>query len=250
MTGLQLLPLGVGDAFSARHYSTCFALHAAGSWLLIDCPHPIRKMMAEASASASVRLDIDNVSAVVLTHLHADHCSGLEIFAYYSRYMVGRSATLLAHPSVAEHLWDQHLSAGMRWSRQAADQAPVERRFEDYFQFMALSEKESVEVGPFTIRCRPTIHSVPTTALLIEGAGRTLGFSADTAYDPTLIDWLSSADLIVHESTTGHMHTPYDRLAALPAELRARLRLIHYPDDFDHGQRAIELLSQGRCYPV
>jgi glyoxylase-like metal-dependent hydrolase (beta-lactamase superfamily II) len=250
MTGLQLLPLGVGDAFSARNYSTCFGLHAADSWLLIDCPHPVRKMMAEASASAGVRLDIDGVSAVVLTHLHADHCSGLEIFAYYSRYVLGRTVTLLAHPTVAQHLWDHHLAGSMRWSRQAADQSPVQRHFEDFFHLIPLSEKESVPIGPFTVRCRPTIHSVPTTALLIEGGGRTLGFSADTAFDPTLIEWLSSADLIIHECTPGHMHTPYDRLAALPADLRAKLRLIHYPDDFDHVQSAIEPLSQGRCYQV
>ncbi len=39
-----------------------------------------------------------------------------------------------------------------------------------------------------------------------------LGFSADTAFDPTLIDWLAPADLIVHEATTlAHhgLHTPY-----------------------------------------
>jgi ribonuclease BN (tRNA processing enzyme) len=29
-----------------------------------------------------------------------------------------------------------------------------------------------------------------------------LGYSADTAYDPTLIDWLADADLIIHEVTT------------------------------------------------
>ena len=33
MSGLRLLTLGVGDAFSRFHYSTCFALEAEGSWL-------------------------------------------------------------------------------------------------------------------------------------------------------------------------------------------------------------------------
>lgn len=46
------------------------------------------------------------------------------------------------------------------------------------------------------------------------------------------------------------MHTPYEKLAALPAELRARMRLIHYPDDFDTSASVIEPLAQGRRYNV
>ena len=68
MNGMRLLPLGVGDAFSALNYSTCLALEAEGAWLLIDCPHPIRKMLREASISAGVVLGIEQVRAVVLTH--------------------------------------------------------------------------------------------------------------------------------------------------------------------------------------
>ena len=46
------------------------------------------------------------------------------------------------------------------------------------------------------------------------------------------------------------VHTPYDRLAALPAALRSRMRLIHYSDDFDLDASVIEPLRQGRIYPV
>ena len=94
---------------------------------------------------------------------------------------------------------------------------------------------------------------MPTTAFRIPAGGRTLGFSADTAYDPTLIDWLAPADLIVHEATTmAHtgVHTPYEKLAALPAELRSRMRLTHLPDDFDAASSVIEPLRQGRCYVI
>jgi hypothetical protein len=68
-----------------------------------------------------------------------------------------------------------------------------------------------------------------------------------------LIDWLASADLIVHEATTlAHtgVHTPYERLASLPVELRARMRLTHFPDDFDADSRVIEPLRQGVCYEI
>src|SRR6516162_4406626 len=95
MPGFRLLPLGVGDAFSARHYSSCLALEADGEWLLVDCPHPIRKLMYEGSAAAGTVLDVAQVRAVVLTHLHADHASGLEGIGFYARFILGRSIPVL-----------------------------------------------------------------------------------------------------------------------------------------------------------
>jgi hypothetical protein len=46
------------------------------------------------------------------------------------------------------------------------------------------------------------------------------------------------------------LHTPYEKLAALPAWLRAKMRLTHLPDDFDADASAIEPLRQGRVYEV
>src|SRR5262249_19005880 len=118
---------------------------------------------------------------------------------------------------------------------------------------IALDDTKAISVGPFTIECRPTFHSVPTTAFRIRAGGRTLGFSADTTYDPALIDWLAAADLIVPQATPhpeAARQTPYAPRPALPAELRAKMRLIHYPDDFDIDASVIEPLREGRCYRV
>jgi ribonuclease BN (tRNA processing enzyme) len=93
------------------------------------------------------------------------------------------------------------------------------------------------------------MHSLPTTALRIRAGGRSLGYSADTSFDPTLIDWLAQADLVIHETNHG-IHTPYEKLAELPADLRERMRLIHYPDDFDLKASAIVPLRQGDCLAI
>jgi ribonuclease BN (tRNA processing enzyme) len=128
---------------------------------------------------------------------------------------------------------------------------PHARHFglEDYFDIVHVTEDAPASLGPFRIECRPTRHHVPTTAFRIHAGGSSLGYSADTAFDPALIAWLAEADLIVHETNYG-VHTPYERLAELPAELRARMRLIHYPDDFDRGASVIEALEPGRRYPM
>lgn len=249
MSGLRFIPLGVGDAFTARYYSFSVALEAEGQYLLIDCPHPIRKMMREASQTAGVELDVDRVAGVALTHLHADHCSGLEGLGYFSHFLLGRKMPLLMHPEVAEELWPHHLKAGM--GRLIAEQGkPAEHReLEDYFEPRSLSFDAATQFGPFTIEVRRTFHHIPTTALRIRGGGRTIGISADTAFDPGLIDWLSEADLVIHETNYG-IHTPYEKLLGLPAATRSKMRLIHFPDEFDVAQSEIEPLVQGRRYEV
>jgi ribonuclease BN (tRNA processing enzyme) len=250
MPGFRVLPLGVGDAFSARHYSSCLALEAEGQWLLVDCPHPIRKLLREGSAAAGIALDVPQLRAVVLTHLHADHASGLEGIGFYGRFILGRTIPLVIPPAIAADVWSRHLSAGMEWSLQYVGRPPVQRTLEDFFDPIALPVEEPVSVGPFVIACRPTVHNIPTFAVRVRGAGRTLGYSADTAFDPSLVAWLADADLIVHEASGGFMHTAYEELAGLPEPLRRKMRLIHYPDDFDTSASTIEVLRQGRFCEV
>ncbi|RKG64514.1 ribonuclease Z [Corallococcus sp. CA054B] len=246
---LSFIPLGVGDAFSALYYSSCLALEAEGQVLLLDCPHPIRKMMREASESSGVHLDVERVSAVALTHLHADHASGLEGLGYFSFFVLQRKMELLAHPSITRRLWEGHLAAGMECLIEQQGAGPSHKHFEDYFTHTPLHLERAVKHGPFEIECRFTYHHVPTTAFRIRAGGRCLGYSADTAFDEGLISWLSEADLVIHETNYG-VHTPYEKLAALPEATRAKMRLIHYPDLFDTSGSVIEPLVQGRRYTV
>jgi ribonuclease BN (tRNA processing enzyme) len=250
MSGLRLLSLGVGDAFSALYYSSCFALEAEGQWLLIDSPHPIRKILREGTRAAGLTLDVDQIGGLVLTHLHGDHASGVEGLAFYFYYVLGRRLRLITHPNVAESLWTKHLAGSMEWSVQEIDRPPAHRMVDDFLDIALLEENQTVLQGPFRLSCRKAIHNIPTIALKIEAAGRTLGYSADTAYDPSLIEWLGGADLIVHEACGGFMHTPYEALLALPEELRAKMLILHYPDTFDTKASAIEPMQQGRIYRV
>lgn len=241
--GLTLVALGTGDAFSAERYTSCHAVGAGGTWLLLDCPHPIRKILREGSARAGVALDVGDVEAVALTHLHADHASGLEGLGYFSHFALGRRARLAAHPAVARDLWDAHLAAGMR-SVRPPDGEAAERRLEDWFELVSLDERRPVRLGPFEIECRPTWHHVPTTALRVRAGGRSVAFSADTRFDRALVDWLAEADLVLHETGPG-IHASYEALAALPAAVRAKMRLVHYPDGMQLAGGAIAPLVDG-----
>jgi hypothetical protein len=50
---------------------------------------------------------------------------------------------------------------------------------------------------------------------------------------------------VLHETGLG-VHTPYASLASLPAEVRAKMRLVHYPDTLEGA--AIERLREGGVY--
>jgi ribonuclease BN (tRNA processing enzyme) len=218
--------------------------------VLVDCPHPIRKLMREASTTAGVILDVAQIQGVILTHLHADHASGLEGIGFFSRYVLNRKMPLITLPAVGAEVWPRHLAASMEWSLQHVGEPPVQSTLDQFFDLIPLRPGAPVTLGPFVIHGRPTIHNIPTVAVRVQAAGRTLGCSADTAFDPDLIAWLQDADLVVHEASGGFMHTAYKDLVGLPEPLRHKLRLIHYPDDFDPARSTIEVLRQGQMVTI
>jgi ribonuclease BN (tRNA processing enzyme) len=250
--GFRVTVLGVGDTFTARHHPTAFLLEHQGVRLAIDCPDSYRRVLADAARHAAVP-GLDEIDHVLITHVHGDHMNGLEGVAFYKHFLQHRRVQLVASPEVREVIWEQRLRAPMErlWTGQEFRQLGAS----DYFDDHPLDWNGAIEVGPFRIRVRRTVHHVPTSALLIEAGGRTWGYSADTAFDPSLIAFLSAADLIFHETNLGPAHTPHAALAALPAELRARMRLCHYPDalleaPLADGGLAITPLHEGEVLPV
>ena len=243
MSSFEGVVVGVGDAFSEVHRSSALLLVCDGFHLAVDCPDMYLSALRSAGERAGRTLSLSDIDHVLITHVHGDHLNGLEGVAFHKHFSRGKRVQLVTSPEVRAVIWDQRLKASMSalWDGQRLRQMG----FEDYFDWVPLRWTEDARVGPFRIRARRTLHHVPTSALLIEAAGRTLGYSSDTAFDPELIAFLAPADLIIHETNLGPAHTPYSALAALPSELRARMRLIHYPDAFDEGASTIAALHQG-----
>ena len=59
------------------------------------------------------------------------------------------------------------------------------------------------------------------------------------------MEWLCAADVVVHECNLGQ-HTPLDKLQALPAAQRDKLRLVHLPDWLVEENLFIPALVQGQ----
>lgn len=243
MSSFEIVVLGVGDTFSEMHHSSALLLLCDGFRLAIDCPDTYRSVLRSAAERTGRALSVTDVDHALITHVHGDHMNGLEGLAFFKHFVEGKRLGLATSPEVRANIWDERLKAsmGILWDGQTFR----EKTFDDYFVHTTLPWSDDTRIGPFRIRTRRTIHHVPTSALLVEAAGRVLGYSSDTAFDPGLIAFLEPANLIVHETNYGPGHTPYASLAALPAELRARMRLIHYSDGFDVAASNIAVLREG-----
>ncbi len=245
---MRFVPIGVGDAFTELSYGSSLVVMGGGKRLLIDFPDPPRRALREASRASGLDLRVETIDAAYLTHLHGDHVNGLESMAFYRHFRERRKLRLAAAPAVLSELWGRLRPAMDRLILGGA--RPVKMSLADYFDLVPVPEGKRRRVGPFTIEVRRTRHHVPTYAIRVTCGGRTLAFSSDTSFDPSLIDWLSEgAHVIVHETNVG-IHTPYERLLSLPASIRSRMRLIHYPDGFERRRPAIPCLRAGRIYEV
>lgn len=248
MSRFQVIVLGVGDTFSDRHHPTSLLLESSDFKLAIDCPDMYRRVLRDASCSSGRALEAAEIDDVLITHVHGDHMNGLEGLAFFKHFVEKKRLNLHTSPEVRQVIWEQRLRAPMS---QLWDGTRMrELGCDDYFATHLLEWSGVSTAGPFSIRVRRTKHHVPTTALLVEVGGKKLGYSADTAFDPELIEFLRPADLIIHETNLGPAHTAYSDLAALPPDLRARMRLIHYPDFLDLDGAAITAAREGDVYDL
>jgi ribonuclease BN (tRNA processing enzyme) len=244
---MRVLILGVGDAFTTRHFGSSALIEGPEGYVLLDCPDPIHRVLREATTRAGWAIDASGIDDILLTHLHGDHCNGLESFGF-ARFIL-RSGPAPGAERPIPRIHTSRAAADRLWARLApamdAATSPSPRGLGDFYEVRELEPGTTATVAGLSVRCRLTRHSVPTLGLLISDGAATLGWSSDTPFDEAHVEWLSQADVVVHECNHPPMHTPLESLEALPIELKARMRLIHLPDDFDPSSSAIRSLEPG-----
>ena len=216
-----------------------------GGYVLIDCSDLIHRALLEGASKAGWDLDIARIDDIILTHLHGDHCNGLESFGFHRRIMRLRKPGMIrprlhVTQPVADRLWER---LGPAMHTPIGDKRPS--TLEDYFDVRILDPAHPAAIAGLTVRCRFTKHPVPTIGLLIGDGQRMLGWSSDTPFEQAHINWLDQAQLIVHESNVGASHTPIESLNGLPASIRDKIRLIHLPDDFQPARTTMPILREG-----
>jgi ribonuclease BN (tRNA processing enzyme) len=136
-------------------------------------------------------IELDQVDAVLFSHLHADHCLDLCGFYVVRKYMQGCAGTapvpVYGPTGTADRMaraYDLPTDPGMR------------HEF-DFREFPA----GGFTLGPLQIRTTRVAHPVEAYALRVEAGGRSLVYSGDTGVCDPLVDLASGADLFLCEAS-------------------------------------------------
>ncbi len=247
MTTFSVRIVGVGDAFTSRHFNACLLIEADDTRVLVDAPPALARALGDLGERGGERVGLDDIDHVVITHLHGDHVGGLEQLLFWRRFVTGRKASLYAIPEVLAGLWDTRLRGGMEVLMN--DRFETQRlTLDDYAEVRPLGPGGTA-IGPLLFDWRPTLHHIPTSALRVRGPAATFAYSADTAFDPGLIEWLAEGDIFFHETNLG-VHTPLASLVQLPEPTKRKMRLIHYPDFHDVASSPIPCALEGERYDL
>lgn len=233
---LVVLALGVGNAFTRECYNACLAVFAGGTGILVDCPAPIRRILADSGAKAGLDLDLPDFGHIILTHLHGDHCNGLEEAGFFRCFAQPGLPTqrLYLLPENIGPLWDGRLRAAMGRITQEGSAIEEEATLGDYFEVHPWAPGEHIiptpSGEPLRVATIRTDHPLPCQAMRFEFNGQSVGYSADTTFRPEVLALLEPAQFAIHEAGGGFGHTSLEDLAQLHPRTRGRMALIHLPD--------------------
>jgi ribonuclease BN (tRNA processing enzyme) len=135
-------------------------------------------------------VDLDDVDAVCLSHLHADHCldmCGFSVAKNHHPLGQRRRIPVYGPPATAERL------------TRAMGLAPGSG-MTDAFAFIDLAAG-TTEIGPLRITTAYMNHPVETFGFRIEHDGRVLAYSADTGPAPELVRLAAGADVLLCEAS-------------------------------------------------
>ena len=130
------------------------------------------------------------VGAIVLSHLHADHCIDLTSYVVALRYGPER-------PSRRIPLYGP---SGTK-DRIAAAYDPVARKLGLHELFEFTTPTAPVTLGPFDVSFTLVNHPVPTYAIRVEHGGRSLVYSGDTGESSALVELARAADVLLCEAS-------------------------------------------------
>ena len=134
------------------------------------------------------------VDAVLLSHLHADHC--LDLCGYY----VLRKYHPDGHPPLLP-VWGPSGTAGRMARAYDLDEAPG---MTEEFDFRDWAPGAEVTIGPYTVEAWPVEHPVEAYGLRVGADGTVLAFTGDTGRCDQLERVARDADLLLAEASFHH----------------------------------------------
>jgi ribonuclease BN (tRNA processing enzyme) len=215
--------VGSGDSFgSGGRFNTCFLVDAPGIRFCID--------FGASSLIALAKLGIphNSIDAILLSHLHGDHCGGLPFLLMDA--MLGakrdRPLTIAGPLETTEHL--KSLAAAMM---------PGMHVMTPKFQvtYLDMEVERQHQVGPLRVLTYPAVHTKEThpTSLRVEVAGKVIAYTGDSEWTEHMPALADGADLFIAECyfyrKPVRFHLNYPDIVSHRPEIRAkRVVLTHF----------------------
>jgi ribonuclease BN (tRNA processing enzyme) len=136
-----------------------------------------------------------DLDAVLLSHLHADHC--IDMCGYFvARYYRHDGGPPQSIPVYGPEGTEARLAL-------AHGDLPDEKCMSEVFEFRTLTPGR-IEIGPFTVHTERVSHPVEAYAVRLEHGGRSLTYSGDTGPCKALLDLADGTDLFLCEASFTH----------------------------------------------
>lgn len=185
---VELVVLGIGAAYPGPgQASSGYLIRDGATGLMIDCGNGVVSRLQEAGEE-------DNLTALLFSHLHADHC--LDIFALFYQRVYNKDKSygrlpLYLPPGEAERL------------ARVAEVLRVDSKklFEKGFELVEFDPAAGLVVDNLRLSFSRNEHPVPTYALRVEDAVASLVYSSDSGPQPELERLARDCSLLLCEAS-------------------------------------------------
>jgi len=250
---MELVVLGAGAAYPGPgQASSGYLIRDGATSLLLDCGNGIVPRLQEAG-------ELERLSAILFSHLHADHF--LDIYPlFYSRlYGKRRYPPLPVFLPPGEASQMARVTEVLRVDTQ---------KFGEAFHLQEFDPAAGMEYGGLRLSFQRNDHPVTTFGVRVEKDGAAFVYSSDTGPMPQLEQFARGCDLLVIEASVGA--ADFDPKKAihltpgLAGEVAARagakrMLLTHMWPHYDRGEMlreaqgtfpGAELAEELKRYPV
>jgi ribonuclease BN (tRNA processing enzyme) len=167
--------------------ASCYLLEHQGFRVVVDLGHG-------SVGALQQHIDLGAIDAIVLSHLHPDHCidlTALYVAYRYGPYDAGGRLAVFGPTDTADRMAAAY---GMSSSQPMAK----------VFDFRELAVAASI--GPFRVRAERVAHPVEAYATRLEADGAAFVYSGDTGPCRALVELASGADLFLSEASFQESH--------------------------------------------
>ncbi|MGN6792576.1 MAG: MBL fold metallo-hydrolase [Streptosporangiaceae bacterium] len=197
---MELTIVGCSGSFPGpASPASCYLVTAEGFQMLIDLGNGALGTLQQYASPGEI-------DAVLISHLHADHCLDMCSYQVFRTYHpAGPLPPIPVYGPAA---------AADRLDRAAGGDSghPIS----DAFDFVTLTPGRT-EIGPFTVTADHMNHPVETFGFRLEHAGRAIAYSADTGASDQLGGLAAGADVLLCEAS-------FIEAPGLPANLHLTAR--------------------------